>query len=139
MDKRTGIITAIDVAVSVDIEAMQALFVLHKDDEEVEVSFPLHYEVCPACDGHGKYVNPHIDAHGITAEEFDRDWSYQDRSNYLSGMYDVTCTKCSGNRVIPELNTYRMSELQKWALPRIKEDVREEQYYRKECLRELGY
>jgi hypothetical protein len=60
----------------------------------------LHYAVCPTCDGKGSHVNPSIDAHGITAEEWDRDWDEEDRENYQSGLYDVVCYECKGRTTV---------------------------------------
>lgn len=71
-------------------------------DGDTEVSIPAKYEVCPRCRGRGKHVNPNIDGHGISAEEWDRDWSQEERERYLSGGYDVTCEECKGLRVVLE-------------------------------------
>lgn len=68
----------------------------------VEHVLPYALVICPSCQGRGSYVNPAIDAHGITGEEWDRDWDDEDRERYLSGGYDVTCDDCHGVRVVPE-------------------------------------
>jgi len=57
-----------------------------------------HYEVCPDCNGKGKYVNPSIDSHGISAEEFYEDPDFAE--SYCSGLYDIVCRTCHGNNVI---------------------------------------
>lgn len=79
-----------------------ALTVQHKlYDEEgdtVMVSFPAHYEVCDRCRGTGKHVNPSIDGHGISREEFDADPDFEEA--YFEGRYDVTCYECKGERVV---------------------------------------
>jgi hypothetical protein len=54
--------------------------------------------VCPVCGGEGKTVNPDIDAHGLTAEDFREDPDF--REDYFSGMYDITCRGCDGKRVV---------------------------------------
>jgi hypothetical protein len=56
------------------------------------------YQVCPVCDGEGKTVNPNIDAHGLTREDFDEDPDFAE--DYMSGRYDITCAACNGLRVI---------------------------------------
>lgn len=97
---------------SIDKKKMMATLVLPCDEEcecgggecEEEIEVPIIFAVCPTCEGRGKHVNPSIDAHGITAEEWDRDWSYEDRENYISGFYDVSCYECDGDRVVPEIN-----------------------------------
>ena len=69
------------------------------DDEEVEI--PSRFEVCDRCAGRGTHVNPNIDGHGITADEWwGPDWDDESREMYLSGGYDVTCQECDGARVV---------------------------------------
>lgn len=48
--------------------------------------------ICPICEGDGKYVNPSIDAGGISAETFADDPDFAEE--YFSGMYDVACRIC---------------------------------------------
>jgi hypothetical protein len=58
----------------------------------------VRFEVCPLCEGRGQYVNPSIDAHGLTAEDFeDEDFS----ESYRRGDYNVRCTLCGGEKVVP--------------------------------------
>ena len=35
-----------------------------------EIELPVKMAVCPRCDGKGTHVNPAIDGHGISPEEF---------------------------------------------------------------------
>lgn len=72
---------------------------LYIDYDEQEHWVPIHFIVCPGCDGHGKYVNPSIDAHGLTREDFDEDPDFEE--GYWRGDYDVRCSLCEGERVIP--------------------------------------
>lgn len=76
-------------------------------EEEREATLPVKFVVCPTCDGRGTHVNPSIDAHGITAEEWDRDWDDEEREAYLSGRYDVPCYECKGANVVPEVDERR--------------------------------
>lgn len=55
-------------------------------------------EVCSRCRGTG-VTTEHIDGHGITMEEWERDWDDESREDYLSGRYDRPCPECNGNRV----------------------------------------
>ena len=71
------------------------------DDEPEGFLCQLELQVCPACDGRGSYVRPSIDAHGITQDEWDRDWSYEDRERYMGGFYDVSCASCKGRTTVP--------------------------------------
>lgn len=84
------------------------------DDEEIEVELPARFEVCDICDGKGKRVNPAIDGHGISAEEFDEDPDF--REDYFAGVYDITCSECNGKRVIPVIIDDELNEQQKKAL-----------------------
>jgi hypothetical protein len=54
--------------------------------------------VCPVCNGEGKTVNPNIDAHGLTREDFDEDPDFAE--DYMAGVYDITCAACNGMRVV---------------------------------------
>ncbi len=69
------------------------------DGDEVVEELPTKYEVCDRCRGEGKHTNPAIDGNGITASEW-AEWDYEDRENYMNGVYDVSCEECCGNRVI---------------------------------------
>jgi len=68
------------------------------------------YIVCPTCEGEGKTVNPNIDAHGLSAEDFREDPDFAE--DYLSGLYDVTCRACHGKRVVTKA---RLRELRQHA------------------------
>ena len=82
-----------------------------EEDEfiEEEVEIPFIYEVCETCDGKGTHVNPSIDSHGITFDEWN-DWDEDDREGYFSGRYDVTCYECNGLRVVPVPNEILLSK-----------------------------
>lgn len=74
------------------------------DDDRVVVWLPIHFEVCGSCDGRGQYVNPAIDADGLTAEDFEE--AGEDfRHDYFAGHYDVRCEECEGRRVVPVPDT----------------------------------
>lgn len=68
-------------------EHRMVLVCLEGDEAEFEV--PAVYQVCETCDGKGSHVNPSIDAHGITAEEWSEEWDDESRQGYLAGDYDV--------------------------------------------------
>jgi len=73
-------------------------------DDDYCVTLPMKFKVCSACRGTGSHVDPNIDSHGITSDEWDRDWSHEDQENYVSGFYNVTCYKCGGDNVVPEID-----------------------------------
>lgn len=56
--------------------------------------------ICPGCRGEGTCVNPNIDAHGLTREDFDEDPDFAD--DYFSGRYDVSCGACGGSGKIKQ-------------------------------------
>lgn len=58
--------------------------------------------VCPRCAGVGRHVNPAIDSHGISPEEFEEDPDFAE--GYFSGRYDVPCEECAGERVVGDVN-----------------------------------
>ncbi len=65
-----------------------------------EVTLNCIYKVCPRCEGKGMIVNPNIDGHGITDEEFRADPDFE--RDYFAGMYDIDCPECKRKRVVPE-------------------------------------
>lgn len=67
-------------------------------DEIEELVLIAKYDVCPSCEGRGRYVNPLIDSHGLTAEDFADDPDFQEA--YFSEQYDITCRSCNGRNVI---------------------------------------
>lgn len=71
-------------------------------DVEYIVRVNVKFVVCPLCKGKGKHVNPSIDASGISAEDFEDDPSFKE--DYLSGLFDVPCFACKGERVQIELD-----------------------------------
>jgi hypothetical protein len=66
--------------------------------EESTVEVPAEYEVCGLCNGKGKHVNPSIDAHGLSSEDFAEDPDFAEE--YFSGFYDISCNECGGRRVV---------------------------------------
>lgn len=67
--------------------------------ETEDETFPVKmvFVVCDLCNGKGKHVNPSIDAHGLSREDFDEDPDFAE--DYFSGVYDVPCAQCHGRRV----------------------------------------
>jgi len=114
-------------------ETTMTLTILREDDEgiETELKFQCHYEACDVCQGRGKHVNPSIDAHGITYEEFEADPDF--REEYMSGMYDEVCSRCKGERVAPEVTRKVADEA---ALKWLDEWIQDEASYRHTCAME---
>lgn len=117
---------------SFDSKTMTLTVTLEDDEgEEREFEIPCCWEVCPTCRGNGKHVNPSIDAHGISAEEFDCDPEFEE--SYFSGAYDVTCYECGGRRVVPDIDRQRADAE---AVRLYDEWVQSECEYRAECAAE---
>jgi hypothetical protein len=68
------------------------------DDNDCEHTLPTKFKVCPLCEGKGTHINPSIDSHGLTAEDFYEDPGFLE--DYASGKYNQTCNECHGLRVI---------------------------------------
>jgi hypothetical protein len=84
-------------------------------ENETEVEIPITFDVCDTCEGKGTHVNPSIDAHGITEDEWCQ-WNSGEQEFYMSGGYDVECYECAGKRVVPVPAESRMTNEQKAAL-----------------------
>lgn len=98
--------------------------------EDEEVIFPVKFEVCPLCNGRGKHINPSIDAHGISPEEFRNDPQFEE--DYFGGFYDVTCYECGGRNVVPEIDL-GSSQLDKKMLKLFYEWQKDMADFRREC------
>lgn len=57
------------------------------------------FAICPTCEGKGSHVNRAIDGNGITGEEM-AELGPDFFEDYMSGVYDVRCEECGGNRVV---------------------------------------
>jgi len=102
---------------------------------EVEVSYevPLKFDVCPACHGAGKMIDPAIDAGGISQEAFDEDPDFFE--DYQNGFYDVCCSTCKGNRVVP---VWDRSKTPAKVLQAIDEDMAERRSFARQWAMELA-
>jgi RecJ-like exonuclease len=68
------------------------------------------WAICDCCEGHGKVGHPAF-SNGITSSEW-AEWDYQDRENYMSGLYDVPCADCrgSGKVKVPDVAAMTFAE-----------------------------
>lgn len=98
------------------------------------IEFPFKYEVCPTCGGKGKHVNPNIDSHGLTRDDFEQDPDFAE--DYFSGLYDVDCYECNGTRVVPVIEEEFLNEEQKVKLKFLQESRREDANYARMCAME---
>ena len=113
-------------------QTMTITVVLENDDEEeYEATFPAMFEVCELCGGKSSHVNPGIDAHGISAEEFYDDPDFAEE--YFGGTYDETCYRCKGRRVEPMIDESHLSQEQKDNLKRLEDKQESDAEYWCEC------
>jgi hypothetical protein len=78
-------------------------FTVENDDgDEIQVELPVHFEVCPRCEGEGTHLHESIGQHAYTVEEFNEEFDDEERAEYFKrgGRYDVVCSECGGQRVI---------------------------------------
>jgi hypothetical protein len=71
------------------------------------VSVGAVYVVCPVCHGKGTTVNPSVDGNGLTSDDFAEDPDFLE--HYMAGVYDVSCRKCGGKRVVAEVDEASLS------------------------------
>lgn len=92
-----------------DCDAAEApvLYCTDAEGNDVEKKLPMRWAVCDVCSGRGTHVNPSIDAHGISAEEFAEDPDFGEA--YFSGAYDQTCNRCQGRTTVPDVDWDRLS------------------------------
>ena len=99
-----------------------------------ELILPAVFQVCPHCNGEGSHVNPAVDGHGLTSDDFAEDPDFAEE--YMSGSYDVPCSRCSGERVVPVVDESALTpdQLAEW-----RAHLSAEQDYRSEvaCERRL--
>ena len=81
--------------------------VLYMNDGS-EKELEMKWAVCSVCRGEGKHVNPAIDAGGLNAGMIDDDPEFLE--DYMGGVYDVPCNRCSGKRVVPVVDWDALSE-----------------------------
>ncbi len=63
------------------------------------VVLPAKYEVCTRCHGTGSHVNPNVDGNGLSRDDMD-ELGPEFFEDYMSGVYDVRCEECDGDRVV---------------------------------------
>jgi hypothetical protein len=102
--------------------------ITYNNEEGEEVTLRCKFEVCHRCRGTGTHVNPAVDGHGISPEEFAEDPDFEEA--YFSGVYDVRCEECNGDRVVPVPDPERNSPE---AMAGYEAWLQEEYEYRQMC------
>lgn len=127
-------LSSIDVELDVIKKAMEEVgdwAVNFLDALPIEHTIRLKWDVCSTCNGRGKHVNPSIDAHGISSDEFDDDPDF--REEYLKGVYDVTCYECGGRTTVVDIDDVHTS---KETLKEVERQYNDEETYRREVMSE---
>lgn len=116
--------------VSFDSKRMVAIYTIN----DVVFTFRAKNIVCPRCGGKGTHVNPSVDSHGVTKEEFDENPEFEEA--YYAGVYDVVCEKCHGKNVVltPDIDSFSQEEKEIWEI--VEREMREEAIYLAQCLAE---
>ena len=86
------------VALSLEGKDTRAVECKTEDEAYYKILMPTKRRICWKCDGKGTHVNPSIDGHGLTREDFDEDPDFKEA--YMRGDYDIQCTTCKGEKVI---------------------------------------
>ena len=73
---------------------------------EEQHELPALRVLCSRCGGKGYHVNPAVDGHGLSAEDFAEDPDFE--RDYFAGVYDVRCEECDGEKVVLELDRDRV-------------------------------
>lgn len=95
--------------------------------------------ICDVCEGFGKVDNPAF-SQGFTNSEWS-DLEPEERDNYFSGSYDVTCSCCkgSGKVQIPNVEAMTFTEKRQLAIKR-REDRLDAEFARQSAYeRQIGY
>lgn len=93
-----------------------------------EIDVPAKWEVCGTCDGKGSHVNPSIDSHGLSREDFDEDPDFAEA--YWRGDYDQPCVECKGRTTVPAVDLDRCSETER---RQVEEAIEAHYSYLAEC------
>lgn len=93
------------------------------------IELPAENVVCPRCRGEGTHDHPAF-SNGFTRDDEFVDDEFIEQ--YMAGAYDVSCSVCNGNRVIPEVDESRLNAQQKVAYDYQKDWWRSEAEYRRE-------
>ncbi|MGK2884355.1 MAG: hypothetical protein ACSLE8_06200 [Rhodococcus sp. (in: high G+C Gram-positive bacteria)] len=103
-------------------------------DDELR-TLPFYWAICDRCNGHGKHVNPNVDGHGLSREDFDEDPDFAE--DYFAGVYDVSCYDCggAGKVKVPDVSRMTFSEKRELVLERrasyeLQRDYDSERYLR---------
>lgn len=95
-------------------------------DAEDEHELPAVWAICSRCEGEGKHVNPNVDGHGISAEEWEQEWDKESREGYFRGDYDVTCeARCKDGKVLEVAGDDQLSPEQQLFAKRYAEQLEE--------------
>ena len=112
-----------------------------EDEEECEL--PACWAICSRCRGNGTHVNPNVDGHGISAEEWANDYDDESREMYMNGGYDVRCEDgCTDGKVLvvdeDQCKNEPRKSLLAWYQKHAEDEAREEAADRRTRFMESG-
>lgn len=81
-------------------------------DWETEHPQRVKFEVCDRCNGYGEHTNPSIDGNGLTSMDIERLGGAEFMEEYMNGVYNVRCEKCNGARVMNDLQSTKLKEIE---------------------------
>jgi len=90
------------------------------------VELPMKFSICSVCEGHGKYVDPNIDRHGITSSELE-EMEQEELDAYFGGSYDVDCKACKGTGKQVEVDETLLNEEQKETYKKVQEVMHQQE------------
>ena len=73
-----------------------------------EVVLPTKRAVCSRCNGDGHHGNPAFDGQPLSYF-YDEEPDGQFAEDYFSGLYDVVCEECHGNKVVDVVDWDRLT------------------------------
>ena len=103
-------------------------------DTSKQVRCISRYELCYQCEGSGTMVNPSIDCKGLSSEDFERDHDFRD--NYMSGVYNITCSTCHGKKELRIQEYETENPLYNWCNERLAEHYEFEYEFAREIAAE---
>ncbi len=78
---------------------------------EWTLNLPGKNEMCSSCKGTGTMVNPNIDGNGLSPDDPDLDEDFW--HSYRTGVFDIDCNACDGEKIIQVIDEARLTKRQR--------------------------
>lgn len=99
----------------------EVLYIEDLSVKDVIEILPSRWFVCPRCEGKGTHLRPGMENHCYSAEEFDREFSSEEKEMYFNGGYDIQCQTCHGRTTVTDVD----EDMAKWQYPHLFEWMQE--------------